>query len=889
MLFEMKIQSIIVIILTGVLLQRCSASAIHDVRGSQGTQNEVRHNRATKEKKFDPKELNKPLLDENSLEENYAERMVVYLDGKKTKPKNINSKPKESQVSSQLDRHPPSLGNDPQPPVGTRRKRHFIAEENVKWPHKIIPYQIETSTFNSQTNITAVFQEAVSLFNEAGCVKWVPRTSEEDYISVIGNQLKCSSFVGHLGVSGQKLWLYEYGCVFLDVALHEMLHAAGAMHEQSREDDRDKTITLNWDSIPRQLEMNYRGYKTANAREYDLGSVLQYPLKYGTIRLMYASDPDLAYLTENMKTDLSFYDKAELNAFYQCTDDCTNPPVCQNEGFVKQVNGECSCQCVEGLTGPDCTQLDTSPKCGNIINLEEGKPEKITMFNYNGGLKCTWLIKGTPKTKIQVKIDSLDLPTSDMGNCYHYLEIRDYLTGAPGKLICGNSDGGEFTKKNLGPTNIMIVRFDSDQYETVTPGKGFSLTVTAAPSACSSSPCKYPATCVDGATTDEYTCTCTEGYSGTNCDTVPAFGYVTDSFEDDFLTLMKHTTVNTDFKWSTGMYHNLNGNLIRPTDGHLMAIMANHFFRTTFYYTYKARMETTVKFERADRCLRFDYAISDRNIGGAYTTSLTVTAVMGSTTITETLGSTANVWRSFEMSLEAADDLKISIRCVFGFQQLVLDNIRISPFLCNVPTPCDGVECPDGRVCQATSTTTYQCRCPAGVCGDSPGNNDMFFTCDFETINEPFCFLEESNSDQFDFTRKTGETPTSNTGPTSAALGSYYKYAEASGHHPGDEAILQSNVPFAFGTYCLSLSIHMEGKESGSLSILTQEGTENAVLQTQYSGEQTVGWFRASTEMDLTPFTKIMIKAVRGGKKEEHDKGDVAIDNVELKFGPCSN
>lgn len=62
---------------------------------------------------------------------------------------------------------------------------------------------------------------------------------------------------------------------------------------------------------------------------------------------------------------------------------------------------------------------------------------------------------------------------------------------------------------------------------------------------------------------------------------------------------------------------------------------------------------------------------------------------------------------------------------------------------------------------------------------------------------------------------------------------------------------------FIVGTYCLSLSIHMEGKESGSLSILTQEGTEDAVLQTQYSGEQTVGWFRASTEIDLTPFTKV--------------------------------
>lgn len=38
--------------------------------------------------------------------------------------------------------------------------------------------------------------------------------------------------------------------------------------------------------------------------------------------------------------------------------------------------------------------------------------------------------------------------------------------------------------------------------------------------ACSSSPCKYPATCTDGATINDYTCTCTAGYSGTNCDTV---------------------------------------------------------------------------------------------------------------------------------------------------------------------------------------------------------------------------------------------------------------------------------------------------------------------------------------------------------------------------------
>lgn len=48
--------------------------------------------------------------------------------------------------------------------------------------------------------------------------------------------------------------------------------------------------------------------------------------------------------------------------------------------------------------------------------------------------------------------------------------------------ICGDSGGAVFTKKNLGPTNMMVVRFDSEQYSAVTPGKGFSMTVTAEPS-----------------------------------------------------------------------------------------------------------------------------------------------------------------------------------------------------------------------------------------------------------------------------------------------------------------------------------------------------------------------------------------------------------------------
>lgn len=48
--------------------------------------------------------------------------------------------------------------------------------------------------------------------------------------------------------------------------------------------------------------------------------------------------------------------------------------------------------------------------------------------------------------------------------------------------VCGNSGGGVFTKKLLGPSNMMIIRFDSETYSTVAPGTGFTFTVEAAPS-----------------------------------------------------------------------------------------------------------------------------------------------------------------------------------------------------------------------------------------------------------------------------------------------------------------------------------------------------------------------------------------------------------------------
>lgn len=49
-------------------------------------------------------------------------------------------------------------------------------------------------------------------------------------------------------------------------------------------------------------------------------------------------------------------------------------------------------------------------------------------------IQCIIFGQGPEKTKIKVEVDSLDLPTSDQDNCYHYIEVRDYLSGTDGKL-----------------------------------------------------------------------------------------------------------------------------------------------------------------------------------------------------------------------------------------------------------------------------------------------------------------------------------------------------------------------------------------------------------------------------------------------------------------------
>ena len=96
-------------------------------------------------------------------------------------------------------------------------------------------------------------------FNEISsktCVSFRQRTNENDYVAIRRGAVNsgCWSYVGRIG-GRQELNLQppEFPgaahCIWVGTAAHELTHAIGFEHEQSRT-DRDDYVEMNWSNIP---------------------------------------------------------------------------------------------------------------------------------------------------------------------------------------------------------------------------------------------------------------------------------------------------------------------------------------------------------------------------------------------------------------------------------------------------------------------------------------------------------------------------------------------------------------------------------------------------------------------------------------------------------------
>ena len=190
-----------------------------------------------------------------------------------------------------------------------------------KWPGGVVPYELSPEIASNPRAVSAI-NSAIEDYADMTCIKLIPRTTESNYVRIIqGNG--CFSFIGRIG-GGQDLSI-GIGCEFKGIVLHEMLHALGRWHEQSRP-DRDSFVVILTDNVQDNRLNNFviaaEELATTQDITYDYSSVMHYgqfafSKQSRVLRTIRTIDPTQQNLI-GQRQGLSTSDTAHVNKLYNC-------------------------------------------------------------------------------------------------------------------------------------------------------------------------------------------------------------------------------------------------------------------------------------------------------------------------------------------------------------------------------------------------------------------------------------------------------------------------------------------------------------------------------------------------------------------------------------------
>lgn len=146
--------------------------------------------------------------------------------------------------------------------------------------------------------------------------------------------------------------------------------------------------------------------------------------------------------------------------------------------------------------------------------------------------------------------------------------------------------------------------------------------------------------------------------------------------------------------------------------------------------------------------------------------------------------------------------------------------------------------------------------------------------------------FKQNKDDNTNWRKRSGTTPTSNTGPSSALQGDYYRYVESSGNkNPDKTAVLTTKK-------CLDLSgvtnpvlrfqYHLYGSSMGSLAVQLSEdgGITWGTSAWSIEGDQGNAWYPA--EIDLSGFALANLRIRIVGTTGNGNFSDIAIDALYI-------
>ncbi|KAM9832207.1 low choriolytic enzyme-like [Neosynchiropus ocellatus] len=265
----------------------------------------------------------------------------------------------DDSISALLEKANVNLGQDPDDPIvmyGDIAMPSLLRNADqctgrprgCLWPkatdgNVYIPYTIANQYSQQERNIIL---RGLESFAQSSCIRFTPRNGQRDFIS-IESRGGCYSFVGRQG-RGQVVSLARRGCIFNQIVQHEMLHALGFNHEQTRS-DRDRHVRILLQNVIRGesgasygcsssllltgsclsagMEFNFNRKNTRNlGTPYDYTSVMH----YGRFAFSANGQPTIIPIPNSnvaigTSRQMSRIDIQRINILYECNSRQSRP------------------------------------------------------------------------------------------------------------------------------------------------------------------------------------------------------------------------------------------------------------------------------------------------------------------------------------------------------------------------------------------------------------------------------------------------------------------------------------------------------------------------------------------------------------------------------------
>jgi hypothetical protein len=138
------------------------------------------------------------------------------------------------------------------------------------WPNGVVPYTIAGNLPN-QKRVT----DAIAHWQARTSLRFVKRTNEVAYVDFVPST-GCSSYIGRIG---KRQPINLAAACTTGSTIHEIGHAVGLWHEQSRS-DRDRYVKILTANIQAGHAGNFTKTAFASPGAYDLGSIMHYGSTY---------------------------------------------------------------------------------------------------------------------------------------------------------------------------------------------------------------------------------------------------------------------------------------------------------------------------------------------------------------------------------------------------------------------------------------------------------------------------------------------------------------------------------------------------------------------------------------------------------------------------------